>query len=324
MVIPDVTFFNGSSTLRGMNPTFAYPIKLGGHLCFPDEMSQCLSDPSLDKPCCQELYDVDSWPKETVTVLEEFLIIFFSVLFVAAVRVQIWKMSCQRSGYEYSRQYWVLVFWDTLLGAFFAFEYSFFVTNFLKVSVSSPRPNYYAVKVYGSVHSNHRAPLRGHLPCCTFPSPSSGDSTKSFPSGHSATSMSTLGFLTFLSLEDVYLLSKTFSWNPHSTLLLLQLALVPLFLAVWICGSRIHDYFHFAADVLGTALLCLPPLLLTTHSCDSDWPLVGSAVAAPPLPPLAITARRHSRLQRAPLPLALQSGPESPPLPHHHSLKLGL
>jgi hypothetical protein len=161
MVIPDVIFFNGSSTMRATNPTFAYPIKLGGNLCFPDELSECLSDPTLEKGCCQEIYDADSWPTETVTVLEEFLIIFFTVLFVAAVRLQLWKINCQRSSLEYCRQYWVLIFWDTLLGAFFAFEYSFFLTNFLKISVSAPRPNYYAVKVYGSIHSDHRAPLRG-------------------------------------------------------------------------------------------------------------------------------------------------------------------
>lgn len=84
-----------------------------------------------------------------------------------------------------------------------------------------------------------------------------GDATKSFPSGHAATSMSTLGYLTFLTLEDVYHLSKSFTWNTNFTILMYHYALIPFFLAVWISASRIHDYWHFAADVVGRINLLL-------------------------------------------------------------------
>jgi hypothetical protein len=161
MVIPEVVISDGSSTTLAMNPTYGYPLKLDGSLCFPEELSKCIDDPTLDKKCCEQLYDENSWPEETVTVLEEFLIIFFCVLTVAIIRLQLWKVTTQRSGFEYCQKYWALILWDTLFGAFLAFEYSFFLTNFLKVSVSAPRPLYYAAKIYGSVHSDHRKPFRG-------------------------------------------------------------------------------------------------------------------------------------------------------------------
>jgi hypothetical protein len=170
MVIPEVVISDGSSTTLAMNPTYGYPLKLDGSLCFPEELSKCIDDPTLDKKCCEQLYDENSWPEETVTVLEEFLIIFFCVLTVAIIRLQLWKVTTQRSGFEYCQKYWALILWDTLFGAFLAFEYSFFLTNFLKVSVSAPRPLYYAAKIYGSVHSDHRKPFRGDVYSHSLPS----------------------------------------------------------------------------------------------------------------------------------------------------------
>lgn len=165
MVIPDIMIPDSSSPTTyttAMNPTFSYPLKFGGTLCYPHDLSQCIDNPSSSSSCCKEIYDEESWPTETITVLEEFLIIFFTVLTMTMIRLQLWKINTQRYlGTEYCNKYWGLIVWDTLLGVFLAFEYSYFVTNYLKNSVSAPRPFYYAAKIYGSIHSDHRAPLRG-------------------------------------------------------------------------------------------------------------------------------------------------------------------
>lgn len=63
--------------------------------------------------------------------------------------------------------------------------------------------------------------------------------------------MSTLGYMTFILIEDVYNISKTFSWNHNFRILILQVSLIPIMVALWISSSRIHDYWHFAPDVLG-------------------------------------------------------------------------
>lgn len=164
MVVPDIILQDSTSNTytTAMNPTFAYPLKLGDNLCYPSELSQCINDTSSSSSCCQEFYDKNSWPAETVTVLEEFLIIFFTALTMTIIRLQLWKSNSQRSfGIEYCNKFWALLVWDTLLGIFLTFEYSYFVTNYLKNSVSAPRPFYYAAKIYGSIHSDHRAPIRG-------------------------------------------------------------------------------------------------------------------------------------------------------------------
>lgn len=63
--------------------------------------------------------------------------------------------------------------------------------------------------------------------------------------------MSTLGYMTFLLIEDVYNLAKTFSWSHNIRIVVLQITFIPIMIALWISSSRIHDYWHFAPDVLG-------------------------------------------------------------------------
>lgn len=84
------------------------------------------------------------------------------------------------------------------------------------------------------------------------------DGRRSFPSGHSSTSWQGLLFV------SLYLAGKTgafaFAAIPRSTflqsrLLRFAVALAPLFLATWICVTRLEDHRHHPADVVTGALI---------------------------------------------------------------------
>lgn len=161
MIIPTVNSYNGSTYLYiGNNPTYSYPIKLEGNFCYPEELNECLNNKELSNDCCDSLYDENTWPEETVTVTGEFLLVISFVILFTLIRVRLWKTVTKRNGINYSLYYWLLVIWDTLLGVFISFLYCYAITNYLKVSVSSPRPIYYSLKIYGSIHQDHREKLR--------------------------------------------------------------------------------------------------------------------------------------------------------------------
>lgn len=66
----------------------------------------------------------------------------------------------------------------------------------------------------------------------------------SWPSGHSALSIACFLFL------SLWMAGKTHLFFSSHALYLLLLCFCPLVLALFICATRIHDYFHSPADVL--------------------------------------------------------------------------
>ncbi|GAA5912428.1 phosphatase PAP2 family protein [Sporobolomyces salmoneus] len=80
------------------------------------------------------------------------------------------------------------------------------------------------------------------------------DGRKSFPSGHSSTSFQGLFFLTlFLAGKNgAFAISTPYPRSTpfQSRFLRLSICIAPLFLASWICITRLQDHWHHPTDVL--------------------------------------------------------------------------
>ncbi|ORY88096.1 phosphatidic acid phosphatase type 2/haloperoxidase, partial [Leucosporidium creatinivorum] len=89
---------------------------------------------------------------------------------------------------------------------------------------------------------------------CTGPFNLVKDGRRSFPSGHSSTAFQGLFFLCLFiaGKNGAFAFGATFprSGLLQSRLLRFSLAVSPLFLAVWICITRLEDHMHHPTDVL--------------------------------------------------------------------------
>ncbi len=162
MEVPVVNYVNGTTVEKIANNTlYSYPLKFDSHLCWPHDLSVCTADPDLDTTCCEKLYDEDSWPQETFEFGDIFLAIGIFIFFNTA-RILMWhNMASKRSNASVCNQYWMLVFVDAVVSCFAALIYSSCLTQFIKRIVGSPRPIYYALKIYASVHADTRSSLKG-------------------------------------------------------------------------------------------------------------------------------------------------------------------
>lgn len=162
---------------------------------------------------------------------------YISVIFPIAIVVY-WGL-LRRSSHE--AHHGALACWT-------AFCISHLVTDFLKNRVGRLRPDFLA-----------RCEWSDSMHACTGSSKDVHNGRMSFPSGHSSTAFSGLGFLfLFLAGKTGALhvtaspyLSTAFS----SRLLRLGLAVSPLILATWIAVSRLEDYRHHKEDVIVGSLI---------------------------------------------------------------------
>jgi len=247
MLIPDVESTNGTSFITIANNTqYSYPLKFDNSFCWPQDLQLCITSPdqvSVTK-CCHELHDIDSNPVESVSTIEG-VALAISVCFVYLLcRVLMWRYVTKYSNGRISEQYWMLVFWDSVIGAAAAFLYSAICTRFLKYTIGAPRPIYYALRIYASVHASSRGDFKAN-------------SHLSFPSGHSSSTMAPMGYVSFLWLLDMKWLSSTTlstGKNGHmyrcTAFYLTQVAIVPILLSIWVASTRISDYWHFPEDVI--------------------------------------------------------------------------
>ncbi|GAA6017135.1 hypothetical protein JCM11491_003272 [Sporobolomyces phaffii] len=132
--------------------------------------------------------------------------------------------------------------------------------EFLKTQVGRLRPsffarcNYDAVSKTCNVVGEHAALLLK-------------DGRKSFPSGHSSTAFQGLLFLSlFLAGKNgAFAVATAYPRSsPHqSRFLRLSVAVAPLFLAAWVCLTRLQDHWHHPTDVLAGATIGSACALLT-------------------------------------------------------------
>jgi len=135
------------------------------------------------------------------------------------------------------------------------------ITNIAKLYVGRPRPNFFELCGWDGTK-------------CTT---EENNAYKSFPSGHSATAMSTFGLICIHFVENVlwqlrgykvpwYRLDaspNSWAWNLFSPITTsignpaILVALLPGFWAFFVVCSRIHDYWHFAGDALAGAIIGL-------------------------------------------------------------------
>jgi len=138
---------------------------------------------------------------------------------------------------------------------------SLVITASAKLYVGRPRPNFYALTEDGKEIKAY----------------------KSFPSGHASSAMSTYGLVCIHFVENVLLQLRGIKvptdrldasqygwlwnlfmpitrWIGPSTILV---ALLPGFFAFFIACSRIHDYYHFAADAITGAIIGISSALLS-------------------------------------------------------------
>ncbi|GAA5873941.1 hypothetical protein JCM1840_000238 [Sporobolomyces johnsonii] len=129
------------------------------------------------------------------------------------------------------------------------------VVECLKNRVGRLRPDFFARCAWDDVAK-----------ACTGPLALVKDGRRSFPSGHSSTAWQGLFFL------SLYLAGKTgaFAFAARfprsgvlqSRLLRFTLAIAPLFLAGWICITRLEDHYHHPSDVAVGSVIGLASALV--------------------------------------------------------------
>ena len=168
----------------------------------------------------------------------------------------------------------------------FTFAVNKCVTDFLKVYVSRPRPNFYALCDYagfrtkfgGNFSAFEAAMSRRHgefdrLGDDSLCLDASGKSAafRSFPSGHSSTSFAGLAFLSMCIMELLFR-RKSPVLPELPWVVCAAASSAPLFLAFWIASTRVKDYWHHGDDVLCGALIGFVAALLGFLSLLSSRP----------------------------------------------------
>lgn len=156
--------------ISAINPRFASPIKLSGVDCTPYDMyipkcNEELATNSLTH-CCQELFDKDAWPEQTVTSPENYVILFFASLFFLILRLLFWRfVYTSKRGHSVvsssDTRFWLLTLWDQYVTMMIISVFAGLITNYSKLLIGAPRPCYYALQIFSSIHENDRE----HLNC---------------------------------------------------------------------------------------------------------------------------------------------------------------
>ncbi|KAG9018350.1 hypothetical protein FRB93_000053 [Tulasnella sp. JGI-2019a] len=133
------------------------------------------------------------------------------------------------------------------LSCFAGWTISSLITTTLKVRIGRLRPDFLDRCAWDTFNS-----------VCTGSPKIIREGRKSFPSGHSTTAFSGLGFL-FLFLAGktgAFCLTTVIGRKAHhSRLLMLILTAWPLALAGWVAVSRVEDYRHHKEDVIVGSLI---------------------------------------------------------------------
>ncbi|KAF8520494.1 phosphatidic acid phosphatase type 2/haloperoxidase [Hysterangium stoloniferum] len=143
--------------------------------------------------------------------------------------------------------------WDlhhAWLGLAFSLSLTKVVTTLVKITVGRPRPDLISrCQPLAGSRENASWGFSDYTVCTQTDMKILRDGFRSFPSGHSSTAFSGLGFLTF------YLIGKLALWDKCGYTWKAWLALLPVTIAAMIAISRTMDYRHHWEDVvIGSAL----------------------------------------------------------------------
>lgn len=155
---------------------------------------------------------------------------------------------------------------------FFTVGLTQFITDFVKIYCGYFRPNFYEYCQFSN----------DDMACDS----DRNNPRKSFPSGHASSSFSSM---TFLALYFAGKIGLHCSCNENMKMILQKrfftiLAFTPMFLAVFIASSRVHDDMHHPADVVGGSLIGIICAILgyslwynSIYSARAGYPLVSTS-----------------------------------------------
>jgi membrane-associated phospholipid phosphatase len=135
-----------------------------------------------------------------------------------------------------SSYFWVHSSWTAIIGLLLCLGYQAILVDYLKEKVSAPRPIYYSLQIFSSIHASARSDYEA-------------TSHRSWPSGHSSTAAACLGYTMLVLLCDSYELMQT-GYRHGLSKALVYISLGLLLLVLYIGATRIVDYWHFAHDVI--------------------------------------------------------------------------
>ncbi|WZN66796.1 type 2 phosphatidic acid phosphatase [Chloropicon roscoffensis] len=135
-----------------------------------------------------------------------------------------------------------------LLGLFMSLGFTNALTCFLKLMIGRPRPDFMARCFDGNVPDP--VPwIRPGYPDCTGDPGVIAEGRRSFPSGHSSMSFSSMWYLSLFLVNFL----DTFDEDGHPWKLFV--ASLPSCGAVFVAASRVSDYWHHPTDVLAGSIL---------------------------------------------------------------------
>ncbi len=131
-----------------------------------------------------------------------------------------------------------------------------FITNWMKLYMGYFRPNFYSYCGFNVENLECEADDEGALV----------DSRKSFPSGHSSVSFYGMTFLTIfligkigmyrgLTSAEISSMNNTTAGFLFKKRLLTIVATSPLFFAIFVAASRVHDDMHHPADIVAGSII---------------------------------------------------------------------
>lgn len=155
--------------------------------------------------------------------------------------------------YRISNVFWLHIYWNSIISLILSFVLQLLIVGYLKEKVSAPRPIFYALNIFSTIHSDIR-------------SYASSTSHRSFPSGHSSCIAACMGYFALVLMKDAVdfnsfnKLTNGSRNGPHvGHILISRMAILAamgsLVLILWVGATRIRDYWHFANDVIGGWLI---------------------------------------------------------------------
>ena len=135
-----------------------------------------------------------------------------------------------------------------LLGLFMSLGFTNCLTCFLKLMIGRPRPDFLA-RCFDSQVPDPIPWERPGYPACTGNPAIIAEGRRSFPSGHSSMSWSSMFYLT------LFLINLLDSFDEEGHPWKLFVASLPSCGALFVAASRVSDYWHHTTDVIAGSVL---------------------------------------------------------------------
>jgi len=135
-----------------------------------------------------------------------------------------------------------------MLGLFMSLGFTNTLTCFLKLMIGRPRPDFLA-RCFDSNVPDPIPWLKPGFPDCTGDPAIIAEGRRSFPSGHSSMSFSSMAYLTLFLINFF----DTFDEEGHPWKLFVSC--LPSCGALFVAASRVSDYWHHSTDVIAGSVL---------------------------------------------------------------------